>query len=154
MFYTHKLTCKLNLRNQFIRYKIIEIVSETCLTLTLNSVVSHDRWLFMIGRGNTQNFVNTIQVNCKCMCLAGLLWYQCVSFIVYPESHVLTLNVRGLSYLGLTRSISWLLMPWLPTSPGHQQPWYWLCGISSFLSYLRNDFNYLRRTNVEKWHKM
>ena len=24
------------------------------------------------------------------------------------------------------RSISWLLMPWLLTSPGHQQPWYWL----------------------------
>ena len=44
-----------------------------------------------------------------------------------PLSHsVLTLNVRGSSYLGLTRSISWLLMPWLLTSPGHQQPWYWL----------------------------
>ena len=68
--------------------------------------------------------------------------------------NVLTLNVRGPSYLGLTRSISWLLMPWLLTSPGHQQPWYWLCGIGRFLSYLRKDFNYLRRINVEKWHKM
>ena len=38
----------------------------------------------------------------------------------------LTLNVRGPSYLGLTRSISWLLMSWLLASPGHQQPWYWL----------------------------
>ena len=66
----------------------------------------------------------------------------------------LTLNVRWPSYLGLTRSISWLLMPWLLTSPGHQQPWYWLCRIGRFLSYLRKDFNYLRRTNVEKWHKM
>ena len=37
--------------------------------------------------------------------------------------NVLTLNVREPSYLGLTRSISWLLMPWLLTSPGHQQPW-------------------------------
>ena len=37
----------------------------------------------------------------------------------------LTLNVRGPSNLGLIRSISWLLMPWLLTSPGHQQPWYW-----------------------------
>ena len=66
----------------------------------------------------------------------------------------LTLNVRGPSYLGLTRSISWLLMPWLLTSPGHQQPWYWLCRIGKFLSYLRKDFNYLRCINVEKWHKM
>ena len=44
----------------------------------------------------------------------------------------LTLNVRGPIYLGLTRSISWLL-----TSPGHQQPWYWLCRICRSWSYLR-----------------
>ena len=56
---------------------------------------------------------------------------------------VLTLNVRGSTYLGLTRSVSWLLMPWLLSSPGHQQPWYWLCGIGRSLSYLRKDFNYL-----------
>ena len=59
--------------------------------------------------------------------------------------------MRGPSYLSLTRSISWLLMPWLLTSPGHQQPWYWLCRIGRFLSYMRKDFNYLRRINVEKW---
>ena len=73
----------------------------------------------------------------------------------YLERHTIkTLNVRGPSYLGLTRSISWLLMPWLLTSPGHQQPWYWLCRIGGFLSYFRKDFKYLRRINVEKWHKM
>ena len=59
-----------------------------------------------------------------------------------------TLNVRGPSYLGLTMSISWLLMPWLLTSPGHQHPWYWLCRIGGFLSYLRMDFKYLR---VSMW---
>ena len=67
---------------------------------------------------------------------------------------VLTLNVRGPSYLGLTRSISWQLMPWLLTSPGHLQPWCWLCRRGRLLSYLRKDFNYLRRINVEKWHNM
>ena len=36
--------------------------------------------------------------------------------------HMLTLNVRGPSYLGLTTTTSWLLMPWLLTSPGCQQP--------------------------------
>ena len=35
---------------------------------------------------------------------------------------LLALNVRGPSYPGLTRSISWLLMPWLLVSPGHHQP--------------------------------
>ena len=63
----------------------------------------------------------------------------------------LTLNVRGPNYLGLTRSISWLLMPWLLTSPGHQQPWYWLYRICRFLSYLRKNFKYLCHINVEEW---
>ena len=78
------------------------------------------------------------------------MWHHVSS----PGHNKLTLNVRGPSYLGLTRSISWLLMPWLLTSPGHQQPWYWLCKIGRFLSYLRKDFNYLRHMNVEIWHKM
>ena len=48
----------------------------------------------------------------------------------------------GPSYLGLTRSISWLLMPWLLTSPGYQQPWYWLYRMCRSFSYLRKDFKY------------
>ena len=27
----------------------------------------------------------------------------------------------------IAQSISWLMMPWLLVSPGHHQPWYWLC---------------------------
>ena len=57
-------------------------------------------------------------------------------------------------YLRLTGSISWLLMPWLLTSPGHQQQWYWLYRICRSLSYLRKDFKYLCHINVEEWHKM
>ena len=62
--------------------------------------------------------------------------------------------MRGPSYIGLTRSISWLLMPWLLTSPGHQQPWYWLYRICRPFSYLRKDFKYLCQINVEEWYKM
>ena len=51
------------------------------------------------------------------------LWYALGTFRVKCAPSNLTLNVRGPSYLGFTRSISWLLMPWLLTSPGHQQPW-------------------------------
>ena len=53
-----------------------------------------------------------------------------------------------------TRSISLLLMPWLLSSPGHQQPWYWLCRIASSLTYLRKNFNYLCHINAEEWHKI
>ena len=67
---------------------------------------------------------------------------------------ILTLNVWGPSYLGLTRSIYWLLMPWLLTSPGHQQPWYWLYRICRSFPYLREDFKYQCQINVEEWHKM
>ena len=51
--------------------------------------------------------------------------------------------MRGPSYLGLTRSISWLLMPWLLTSTGNQQPRYWLYRLWRSFSYLRKDFKYL-----------
>ena len=65
-----------------------------------------------------------------------------------------TLNVRGQSYLGLTGSISWLLMPWRRKEPGHQQPWHWLCRVGRSFSYLRKDFNNLCHINVEEWNKM
>ena len=60
-----------------------------------------------------------------------------------------TLNMRKPSYLSLTRSILWLLMPWLLTSPWHHQPWYWLCRICSSWSYLRKNFKYLCQIIVE-----
>ena len=65
------------------------------------------------------------------------------------QSNLLTLNVWGSSYLGLSRSISWLLMPWLLTSPTHQQPWYWLHRICRSLSYLRKNFKYL--CHISMW---
>ena len=60
-----------------------------------------------------------------------------LSKLLSKQYESLTLNVRGPSYLGLTRSISWLLMPWLLT----QQPWYRLSRICGSWSYLRKDFN-------------
>ena len=66
----------------------------------------------------------------------------------------LTLNLQGPSYFGLTKSILWLLMPRLLTSPGHQQPWYWLYRIFWSFSYLRKCFKYLCQINMEEWHKM
>ena len=54
----------------------------------------------------------------------------------------------------IVETISWMLMPWLLASPGHQQPWYWLCGIGRSLSCMRKDFIYLCHINVEQWHQM
>ena len=48
---------------------------------------------------------------------------------------ILTLNMRGPNYLGLTGSISLLMMLWLLSSPAYQQQWYWLCRIGSSLSW-------------------
>ena len=82
-------------------------------------------------------------------------WYTSQQLDIPSQSQPLllwsisTLNVRGPSYLGLTMSISRLLMPWLLMSPGHQQQWYWLCGICRSWSYLRKDFKYMCHINVE-----
>ena len=108
------------------------------------------------------SFNHTLQVRKNMMYIEKIsrVWY-CYShihkegyFILWKYAFCLTLNVRGPSYLGLTRSISWLLMPWLLTLPGHQQPWYWLYRICRSFSYLRKDFKYLCQINVEEWHKM
>ena len=77
---------------------------------------------------------------------ADPVWWKCG----WEFEFMLTLNVRGPSYLDLTMSISWLLMPWLLTSPGHQQPWYWLGKIQQSRSYTRTDFNYLWHISVEE----
>ena len=77
------------------------------------------------------------------------LWHTCIhavdkwgiieSFMrIFP---LLFLNMGVLRYLGLTRSISWLLIPWLLKLPGHQQPWYWLCRICRSWSYFRKDLS-------------
>ena len=77
---------------------------------------------------------------------SGCLWENTWSKVL------LTVNVRGPIDHGLTRSISWLLMPWPLASPGHQQPWYWLCKIGKSWSFTRRDFNYLWHVSVEEWH--
>ena len=38
----------------------------------------------------------------------------------------LTLLALSLEYLGRSRTITWLLMPWFLVSPGHPQQRYWL----------------------------
>ena len=96
-------------------------------------------------------YVYPIQ-NCSKKCL--FYNYMKPQLIRHMCKCALTPNMRGPSYLGLTRSISWLLMPWLLTSPGHQQPWYWLYRTCTSFSYLRKDFKYLCQINVEEWHKM
>ena len=82
-------------------------------------------------------------------CMLLDFWWHSDCLWQHLAHSLLTLNMRGPSYLDLTRSITWLLMPWLLTSPGHQQPWYWLCWICTSWSYLRKDFKYMCHINVE-----
>ena len=98
--------------------------------------------------------------NTRVTCPRVCEWLQAETQILTPRicmvltvsflSTLWTLNVRGPSYLGWTRSISWLLIPWRHK----EQAWYWLCRTGRPLSYLRKDFNYLCFINVEEWHKM
>ena len=95
-------------------------------------------------------------------CYSGFVWnkkmtserHQCASVNQVIVQIYLTLSVRGPNYIGLTRSMSRLLMPWLLTSPGYQQPWYWLHRMCRSFSYLRKDYKYLCHINVKQWHKM
>ena len=53
--------------------------------------------------------------------------WQAENFKIY-----LALLITKPKYSRLTASRPWLLLPWLLVSPGHQQPWYWLCRINRF----------------------
>ena len=64
------------------------------------------------------------------------------------------LNIQGLGYSGLTKLISWLLLPWLLASSGHQHPWYWLCRTVKLLSYMRKDVNYLCHVSQDEWYEL
>ena len=79
--------------------------------------------------------------------IINLLLALCL--LMAQHQSLLTLKVWGPSYLCLTRSISWLLMPWFLMSPGHQQPWYWLCTICRSWSCLRKDFKCLCHIKVD-----
>ena len=57
------------------------------------------------------------------------------------------------AYSGITRSMSWLLMPWLLVLSGHQQPWYWINTMQACLATLRNDLKNLNIVICEKWLK-
>ena len=57
-------------------------------------------------------------------------------------------------YSVITKSVPQLLMPLLPVSQGHQQPWYWLCGIKWSSSSNSKDFNCLYPFCVDRWWKM
>ena len=61
----------------------------------------------------------------------------------------LTLPVLKLEYFWWTMSIPCLLMPWFLASPGHQQPWYWICVINESLPSTRKYFSELHHINIE-----
>ena len=127
------------------------------LTLEVPGDFSRFRWPLELSRLITwllgiNNSNDTAQKTCSCCWLnagtmTGLLlmhlkhrhWTRCFK----------PLSVRGPSYLGITRSMTWLLVPWLLTSAGHQQPSYWQCRICRSWIYLGKDFKYLCHINME-----
>ena len=67
---------------------------------------------------------------------------------IFSIPHVLNLLVLRPEYCGKTRSIAWLLMPWLFASPGHGQQLYWWCRIKTSLSCMRTDINFQHHSNI------
>ena len=116
----------------------------TKVVLVVNTAHAHKLW-FTCLKTAEYSIVLKSSLICQWVCTND-------SYSTAKEN--LTLHVRGPSYLSLTRSISWLLIPWLLTSPEHQQQCYWLYRLCRYFSYSRNDFEYMCQINVEEWHKM
>ena len=74
----------------------------------------------------------------------NVVWHKLSNFVMTTIWCCVPVSFQysqGPSYPGLTSSISWLLMPWLLASPGHQHPCYWLCKMGNFLSSIRKGFH-------------
>ena len=72
-----------------------------------------------------------------------LFGYRCLLFL----SIFLVLN---LNKSGLSNSKPWLLITWIPASPGQQSPCYWLRRLNTSLSYTRKGLKYMCHCIVEK----
>ena len=103
----------------------------TWIHVVLSLVRSSDNHLRAISQQIPQPLSNKISL--KITYLSMIFQSLGVNELRWSSNHGRTCNffswtlcVRGPSYLGLIRSISWLLMPWLLASPGHQQSWYWV----------------------------
>ena len=83
-------------------------------------------------------------------------WFIQTRRVLGGQSLPLNISPRRPHYFGSTYSISWLPMPWLLVSQGHQQPWQWLCRIGKFqfLSSMRKDFNYLCHVSAEERYRL
>ena len=71
-----------------------------------------------------------------------------------PDDFPLTHLVLRQQFSQRTRSIPWLLMPWLLASPGHQQPWYWLHETGTSLSSWGANLNNMDISTTLQWHHM
>ena len=69
-----------------------------------------------------------------------------VHFVMYSTFLVLKTRCSR-----ITRSIPWLLMPWLLASPGHKHTLYWICRIKGFLCSVRMTFKYQCHLRIEKY---
>ena len=71
---------------------------------------------------------------------------------VFSKPSDLTHLLLKPEYLGPTKSIPWWLMPWLLASPGHQQPWHWLCRTNE--SYLLQGPGFQLSVSSKCWETM
>ena len=117
------------------------VITFVCLSVTTSFRPSIRLWHVVSAPLSINYFIDSLYI----LSQTQPMRWRCVA----NHALVLTLDVRGRSYFGLTRSISWLLMTWLLTSPGHQQPWFWLCRICRSWPYLKKDFQCLCHINVE-----
>ena len=68
-------------------------------------------------------------------------WHIAKSQPSLQTKHICRFDMKIiLCFLGLSWSMSWLLMPWRLASTGHQHPWYWPCRIGRSWSYMRPEW--------------
>ena len=98
-------------------------------------------------------FVPQVWINNIPALVQIMAWHRPIlTYICITQPQWVTLLMLRPEYSGQTRLTTlWLLIPWLLASPGHQQPWYWLCAVWKALSSFGVNFRNMQRFDVEEW---
>ena len=112
----------------------------THMKSTQQAVNKHwpNQYIVLVTNNNPSTYIKIIRLICD-MCS-----------LIYDE----TLLVLKAEYSRITWLMPWLLMPWLPVSPGHLQLLYCICRINGILASVKKGFNYLSHLTLEKWMEM
>ena len=105
----------------------------------LSQLVYIDENGFVPKRSNSSALAMELRLLCTNPWIYAMIVATCRCVGALFVINYIPLTHLVLMYFDQTRSVSWLLVPWILPSLGHQQSQYWLCSIYRALPSMRRN---------------